>query len=282
VPAPYKIIVSIGGLPIVIGCRSAEFIEMLQKRYANFIAGSHTASTKRFVGGPRRTDNGTIRLEVELSEPHPTDDGAEEDFGVRFEGSCWVMRRGDFVARWNPTSGSGVIRQAAYPYAIDSVMRIIHSLVLARSSGFLLHSASAIRCGRAFLFTGVSGAGKTTVARLAPPDAALLTDEVSYVRRIESDYYAFGTPFAGELGIPGEDVAAPIAAVYFLRKGQHNQVAPIDARNGIGPLLRNVLFFTNDGTLTKQLFDTVCDFAAKVPLCELTFEPKQEVWDLVA
>ncbi len=74
------------------------------------------------------------------------------------------------------------MRQNANPYSLDSVLRIVHSLILAERGGFLLHAASAICDGRACLFSGVSGAGKTTMTRLAPPDVTLLTDEISYVR----------------------------------------------------------------------------------------------------
>ena len=92
------------------------------------------------------------------------------------------MERGDFRARWDPRTGRGSVRQNANPYSLDSVLRILHSLILAERGGFLLHSASAICDGRAYLFSGVSGAGKTTMTRLAPPDITLLTDEISYLR----------------------------------------------------------------------------------------------------
>jgi hypothetical protein len=62
------------------------------------------------------------------------------------------------------------------------VLRILHSLILARTGGFLVHAASAVRHGWAFVFAGISGTGKTTLARLAPPDVTLLTDEISYLR----------------------------------------------------------------------------------------------------
>jgi ABC-type multidrug transport system ATPase subunit len=62
------------------------------------------------------------------------------------------------------------IEQTINPFSLDSVLRILHTLLLAREGGFLLHASSAIRNGSAFLFSGVSGAGKTTMARLAPPD----------------------------------------------------------------------------------------------------------------
>jgi hypothetical protein len=46
---------------------------------------------------------------------------------------------------------------------------------------------------------GSPGQGKTTISRLAPPDATLLTDEISYLRREGDGYIAYGTPLAGEL-----------------------------------------------------------------------------------
>jgi hypothetical protein len=175
------------------------------------------------------------------------------------------------------------VRQSANPYSIDSVIRIIHSLVLAQNcAGFLLHSASAIREGRALLFSGVSGAGKTTIARLAPPDAALLTDEISYVRRLDSGYYAFGTPFAGELGTAGHNVAAPIGALYLLAKGPHHRIRPLLPSLAAQKLLRNVLFFGEDRTLVETLFGLTCDFIARVPVFELTFKPEPAVWELIA
>ncbi len=246
---------------------------MLRRRYGDFAGVLQAGGTCCAA-----SSNRSIRLAVELIGPA---NGADDELQVGFESGQWVMRRGDFVARWDPVSRRGWVRQAAYPYAIDSVMRIIHSLVLAESGGFLLHAASAIRNGRAFLFTGVSGAGKTTIARLAPSDAVLLTDEISYVRRIGEDYQAFGTPFAGELGIPGADIAAPLAALYFLRKGEANAMAPIEPARAAAGALRNVLFFADDRKLGERLFTTICDFAARVPAYELTFRPEAAVWDLI-
>jgi hypothetical protein len=109
-----------------------------------------------------------------------------EDARVRLEGGRWVMERGDFRAECDPVRRRGWVRQSANPYSIDAVLRMLHSLILARDGGFLVHAASAVRNGRAFLFAGVSGAGKTTISRLAPPDVVLLTDEISYVRKDRS------------------------------------------------------------------------------------------------
>ena len=150
-----------------------------------------------------------------------------------------AIERGDFCAELDARSRRGWVRQSPNPYSIDAVLRIVHSLVLAEEGGFLVHAASAVRNGRAFLFAGVSGAGKTTISRLAPPDATLLTDEISYLRRSGSGYHAYGTPFAGELARVGKNVRAPLAALYLLRKGAgESHRADQPCRCGAAPAAR--------------------------------------------
>ena len=193
----------------------------------------------------------------------------------------WRLRRGDFRAHWDPRVGRGRIRQSPNPYSIDSVLRIVHTLILAREGGFLLHSAGAIRNGRAFLFSGVSGAGKTTISRLAPPDVTLLTDEVSYVRRDGDGYRACGTPFAGELARVGENCSAPIGCLFFLHQGTANKIEPLAKPEAIRRLMRNILFFAEDADLVNKVFQSACDFVERVPVRRLTFFPDSRVWDMV-
>ncbi|MFN8628252.1 MAG: hypothetical protein U0587_20050 [Candidatus Binatia bacterium] len=275
-PTPHSITVTIGGLPIAIHTASAKFIRLIESRYAGFVAAPQAPRPARFQALP-------IRLEVEVipTSNLRTNHDPDADLDVRLAAGCWRLRRGDFTAEWEPDTRRGRVRQAAYPYAIDSVIRVVHSLVLAESGGFLLHAASAVRNGRAFLFSGVSEAGKTTLSRLAPPDVTLLGDEISYVRPGADGYQAFGTPFAGELGVPGENIAAPIAALYFLAKGREHRIRPLSTATAAQRLLRNILFFADDRALVERLFQTACDFVARVHTCELAFRPEAEVWELI-
>ena len=133
----------------------------------------------------------------------------------------------------------------------------MHTLILAPEGGFLLHSAGAIRNGRAFLFSGVSGAGKTTISRLAPPDVTLLTDEVSYIRLGPDGYRACGTPFAGELARVGENCSAPIGCLFFLKQGPENKIEPVAKTDAIRRLMRNILFFAEDPNLVQSVFQSL-------------------------
>jgi signal peptidase I len=258
------VVVEIGGLPIRLRCADRDFICQIEERYAGFLSSSTDA---------------TFDFEIELA-PKDTESG-DDDLRVAWDSGRWLMERGDFRAEWNPSTARGRIQQTINPYSLDSVLRIVHTLLLARKGGFLLHASSAIRNGRAFLFSGVSGAGKTTMARLAPSDAALLTDEISYVIRRESSYFAVGTPFFGELARPGENLQAPIEALYLLAKGPENKIEPIEGAAAVRGLLGNILFFARDPEFVKLIFDAACEFVNHVPVRRLTFVPDASVWELI-
>jgi hypothetical protein len=206
---------------------------------------------------------------------------SDEDARVTRNGSLWNFRRGDFDATWDPRAGHGQICQCPNPYSIDTILRITHSLVLAQQGGFLVHAASAIRNSRAFLFAGVSGAGKTTISRLAPPDATLLTDEISYLRRTGNGYTAYGTPFAGELARVGANVSAPLAALYLLVQGPENRIQPVAPIDAARALMRHILFFAEEKDLVARVFDSVLDFVSRVEVAQLVFTPDQRAWELI-
>jgi len=256
--------IEIGGMAIALRTQDPSFHQLIENRYTGFV-GTSPASHLEF--------------DVDLCEP--SESAIDEDLEVKIEDGEWLLKRGDFRARWNPETRQGSIRQACSPYATDSVLRIVHSLILARQGGFLVHAASAIRGGKAFLFSGVSGAGKTTISRLAPPDATLLTDEISYLRREGNGYVAFGTPFAGELARVGENCSAPLSALFLLEQGSQNRIEPVGPSEALRRLLRNILFFADDPELVKLVFQSACEFASLVPIHRLVFVPDQRVWDII-
>ena len=260
----YRLTIEIGGMPVGVNTSDREFLGQLQERYSGYIASQSDTE---------------IEFEIELAPPGISDPGVPVRVSQR--DGRWTLTRGDFRAEWEPAKRQGRIRQTANPYSIDAVLRIVHTLVLAKQGGFLLHSASAIRNGKAFLFAGVSEAGKTTISRLAPPDATLLTDEISYVRKSENGYVAYGTPFTGELAKLGENVSAPIGALYLLAKGRENRIDPVPPGEAARSLLANLLFFAEDEELVQATFHTAFEFVSRVPVSRLTFFPDARVWEMI-
>ena len=258
-------VVDVGDVPVGLTTTDPSLLTLLERRFGRFL-------------NPDLTPDFTFDITVVSDGTFDPD----ADLEVRGVNGLWTLRRGDFQAEWDARERHGWIRQTLNPYAIDSVLRVVHSLVLATERGFLLHASSAVRNGRAFLFTGPSGSGKTTIARLAPADVTLLTDEISYVRGTAEGYRAFGTPFAGELGESGDNGSAPIAALFRLDWGSDNAHERLTAAAAVRALMRNILFFADDRSLTSHLLDTACDFASRVPAFRLAFAPDARVWNTLA
>jgi len=256
--------ITIGGIATAIRTSDEAFLRMVDQRYAGFADPDEAFD---------------YEIDVELTPPSGR--SADDDVRVFRNGAQWQIERGDLSAEWDPVARRGRIRQSANPYALDTVLRILHTLALADEGGFLVHASSAVRNDRAFLFAGVSGAGKTTISRLAPTDANVLTDEISYVRKEGRGYVAYGTPFAGDLARPGDNLKAPIAAVYLLAKGSENRIESIDPAAAARALLTNILFFAADRGSIQAVFVAAMDFVESVPIRRLTFVPDGGVWDLV-
>jgi hypothetical protein len=267
--ASYSIAIAIGGTSVRVNTSNPSFLRILEERYAGFLSESESAA---------------FDFDVELIDPAANDvasGDARAELCVSLDSGQWKIERGDFLAEWTLASRRGRIRQSANPYSIDAVLRILHSLVAVKQGGFLLHSASAIRNGKAFLFAGVSGAGKTTISRLAPADVTLLTDEISYVRKQGESYAAYGTPFTGELAKIGENTSAPLGALYLLQQGPENRIDAIDSADAARELLANMLFFADDREMVYCAFKAACDFVDRVPVSRLTFLPDARVWEMI-
>ena len=260
----HSVVIEIGGVAVRLLTDEIAFLDLVQKRYDGFLSSRQGAE---------------VDLTVDLVPPGIVSN--QEDVRVVREPSRWLAERGDFRLLWDPQSRTAQLRQSANPYSLDTVLRILHTLFLARQGGFLLHAASAIRDHRAFLFFGRSGAGKTTIARLAPSDAALLTDEISYVRRQQSGYFAHGTPFTGELGKSGENISAPIAGLYYLVQAPRNNRTLMNPTEAVRALLESVLFFAEDPELVNLVFQSACDVVTRVPVYSLEFKRDQSVWDIL-
>jgi len=259
--------ITIGGLPIRFHVPDAAYCSLLAERYVSFLQDGALSPAE-------------IEFDIRLVAPGRLE--GPQDLQVRFDAGVWRLGRGDFRAEFDMAARRGRIILFPNPYSLDALLRIVHSLILARSGGILLHAASGILNARGVVFSGVSGAGKTTIARLAPPGVRLLTDEISYLRREGDGYRVYGTPFSGELGLRGEDISAPLAGIHLIEQSSVSRREPMLQPEAVRRLLRNTLFFAQEPELVGNVFATLCDLTGRVPIYRLEFARDPRVWELAA
>ena len=104
--------------------------------------------------------------------------------------------------------------------------------------GLYLHASAIKRDGRAYLFSGPSGMGKSTHTRLWQsifPDAQVFNDDKPALRCLDGQWFAYGTPWCGKDGI-NINMKVPLGGICFLRRGTENTIrrlSPMEAATRI-------------------------------------------------
>jgi hypothetical protein len=154
-------------------------------------------------------------------------------------------------------------------------------MVLLPQRGFLLHGATVVRDGRAYIFFGRSGAGKSTVASLSP-EGSVLTDEISLLRYSDGCWQAHGTPFWGEFRAAGINRLFPIAGLYLLKQASDDRAEPLSLKEALRALLPCVLFFTAEKRAHETLLRTLMGLIEEIPCHRLHFRRNAEFWRVIA
>jgi hypothetical protein len=241
---------SIGCVPIRLYNCDGAILEAARERYAAFEA----AHDQPFA--------------ISLSD-QPSEDTNGSDFSYDFEGAVL-----------HTDAGRSHFTGVRNEYALDSLLRIQLSWMLLERSGFLLHAATVTRNGRAYVFTGRSGAGKSTVASLAPA-GTVLTDEISLLRFESGEWRAYGTPFWGEFRAAGSNSSAPVAGIFRLVQAPENAVAPLRPVELMRILLPNILFFSADPLANKTLLEILTRATAAIVGYTLEFRKGPSFWEVL-
>jgi hypothetical protein len=99
-------------------------------------------------------------------------------------------------------------------------------------SGMLLHSSAIAYEGKAYLFSGPSGVGKSTHTRLWQQtfgdEVQVFNDDKPALRYLDGQWFAYGTPWCGKDGI-NINMKVPLAGICFLRQGKENAIRRLTA-----------------------------------------------------
>lgn len=165
-------------------------------------------------------------------------------------------------------------QRMAFPlqYPVDQVL-LLHALSLHR--GLIIHGTGIESGGKAYLFAGISGAGKTTLARLLDQCRAgvILSDDRMILRAGPSgEIMAYGTPWPGDGGYACSR-GFPLARICFLQKGPVSSFSALPPASAFARLVPAVsLPWYLPGLLEPAL--ATCNFVLQqIPALLFQFRP---------
>lgn len=194
---------------------------------------------------------------------------------VRTEGSAWF----DLGRR-----SAAVNLRGPWTRALESFLSTaaqVYSLTLGR--GLVLHAASVERNGAGVAFTGRSGAGKSTAARLAGQRGArTIAEDMSYISLGAGGSASICTlPFWQRGGTEPDPERIDLRRVCFLHQASRDAVVELPAREQVRRILQVVTIGVRHRLLMECAFDAAQRLVASTPVVDLHFRKSSAFWDLM-
>jgi len=156
---------------------------------------------------------------------------------------------------------------------------LVNFLSLGR--GVDLHACGVKMGNQGILFSGVSGAGKSTIAEFwKKQDVDLLSDDRIIVRKVDGEFLMYGTPWHGDAKVSVPD-KAPLKTIYFLKQSKENQAVQLNIPESTFRLIVRCFptYYSKEGM--GYTLGLVSDIVEKVPCYELQFTPDERAIDTV-
>jgi hypothetical protein len=209
------------------------------------------------------------------------------------------------TARFNETFTEGDVRiyrphfaprpgEAINPleYPLDELL-MIH--LLSQGKGVEIHGCAIVdERGRAYLFPGQSGAGKSTMAklwteRMQGTDAAaahharvtLLSDERVVLRTDRDAIAVFGTPWHGDARSVSP-LSGELAGVFFLTHAPANRITPMSGAMALAKLFSCSFLPFHGASPLDHTASSLERIVSRTPCYSLGFVPDQSVIAVLA
>jgi len=152
---------------------------------------------------------------------------------------------------------------------------------LARSRGVVLHAASLVQDGVAYLFMGHSGAGKSTTAMNAVSVGAEVLSDDRTIVTVEADgrVWAHGTPWHGSFR-RATNASAPVGALFLVVQDVEERVAAMTPARAIAEAFVRLVHPSPDTREVEQTADTLESVVTRVPAGELRQRPTPAGYEL--
>jgi len=159
-----------------------------------------------------------------------------------------------------------------FEYPLDELT--ISCYLNINKTGIFLHSAMVIVNNAGYLFSGTSGAGKSTFSELwlKDRDAEVSTDDRVIIRDKSGILYAYGTPWHGTASVH-KNKGKALHRIYFLAHGNKNALQKLSILEATNRLMVRCFptFWHKEGM--QFALDFCARIASEIECCEFSFVP---------
>ncbi len=111
-------------------------------------------------------------------------------------------------------------------------------------NGLMLHSSAVVVDGYAYLFSADSGTGKSTHTDLWVEEfgdkAFIINDDKPALRKIDGEWFVFGTPWCGKNNT-NKNAKAKLGAIVFLERSEENWIEDEDTKEAVTKFFKQTI-----------------------------------------
>ncbi|MFV2047234.1 hypothetical protein KDJ21_013575 [Metabacillus litoralis] len=214
----------------------------------------------------------------------------ENGYGIPFE-NCIVTitkteeyisyKRADYLIRVDHLYRNAMIWVHDELALKHALMNLYSSFIVYHNWGILLHSSCVIDNDNAHIFSGHSGAGKSTAARLSSP-RELLSDEASIIKISPDSVTVFDSPFRSELNSKCINTSFELGSIQLLHQSLKNKREQIQKSNSMLHLMDKVFYWDDSPKETTKIFHLLHYLVHQVPIYDLHFQKNNTFWEMIS
>jgi hypothetical protein len=166
---------------------------------------------------------------------------------------------------------------------LDSLLRTALQLFcLERRSGVLFHASAVELDGRSYVFSGPSGAGKTTAAYLsARVGARVLAEEIVYVGLDSPEAYVGTLPFHQRDGATTRPESVPLCRFYQLEQALSERVVDLRPARQVMALTATATIGLRHAVFMERAFELCEALASRTTVKRLEFRASPDFWQAI-
>jgi hypothetical protein len=140
----------------------------------------------------------------------------------------------------------------------------------------MIHASGINNAGHGFLFSGISGKGKTTMAKLwDQAGARVIHDDRLILRKTGTGYLMYNTPVYKN----DEPLNSQLNKIFLIEHGIKNELILVRGAESVSKVMANCIQHNWDPGIIARLLGSVSIMCGTIPTVRLFFKPDRSVID---
>ena len=160
-----------------------------------------------------------------------------------------------------------------FQYPLDGLILYYLTVI---NKDIMIHASGINNAGKGFLFSGVSGKGKTTMAGLWENSGAkVIHDDRLILRKSGNGYVMHNSPVYNN----DEPRQSPLDRIFIIEHGKENEMVQVGGANAVSLVMANCIQHNWGQETIAPLLDAVSDLCSRVKVFKLSFIPDRTITD---